>query len=109
MIVLVGRTAKDNDILSIKLASPRDFWFHIASGPGSHVIVRNPDGLDRLPRETQRAAAALAAGYSKAKAGGKTAVHVTQCSEVKKPRGYAPGKVTLGRYDTVQASPLREI
>ncbi|MFM8409558.1 MAG: hypothetical protein ACKOCT_04710, partial [Alphaproteobacteria bacterium] len=25
-VVLVGRSAEDNDILSLKLASPRDFW-----------------------------------------------------------------------------------
>lgn len=107
LTVLVGRSAADNDILSIKLASPRDFWFHIASGSGSHVVVRNPDGLDRLPRETRQLAASLAAGFSKARRGGQVAVHMTTCSEVRKPRGLAAGKVTLGRYKTVQAPPYR--
>jgi predicted ribosome quality control (RQC) complex YloA/Tae2 family protein len=107
MIVLVGRTAADNDVLSIKLASPRDFWFHVAADSGSHVVVRNPDDLDRLPRETARYAAALAAGYSKAKAGGRVAVHMTTCREVSKPRGWAPGKVALGRYDTLTVQPRR--
>ena len=106
--VLVGRSAADNDVLSVKLGSPRDFWFHIASGSGSHVVVRNPDGLDRLPRETERYAASLAAGYSKARHGGQVAVHVTTGSEVRKPRGYPPGKVTLRRFKTVQATPLRQ-
>jgi hypothetical protein len=50
MTVLVGKTAEDNDVLSLKLASPRDFWFHVAAESGSHVIVRNPEGLDRLPK-----------------------------------------------------------
>ena len=107
MIVLVGRTAADNDVLSIKLSSPRDFWLHIASGPGSHVVVRNPENLPRMPRATQQLAASLAVRYSKAKDGGRAAVHVTRCDEVRKPRGYAPGKVTLGRYSTVQAAPYR--
>ena len=107
LTVLVGKSASDNDVLSVKLAAPRDFWFHIAAGSGSHVVVRNPDGLERLPRETQRFAAALAAGYSKARKGGQVAVHVTRCSEVRKPRGFPPGKVTLGRFKTVQAEPLR--
>ncbi len=107
-IVLVGKTAADNDILSLKLASPRDFWFHIASGPGSHVVVRNPDGLDRLPRDTERFAAGLAAGYSKQRAGGRVAVHATVCAEINKPRGFAAGKVTLGRSRTVEAEPLRK-
>ena len=108
LIVLVGRTAADNDILSIKLASPRDFWLHIASGPGSHVIVRNPDNLSRLPRATQQLAASLAVRHSKGKSGGRSAVHVTRCSEVRKPRGWPAGKVTLGRYSTVQASPHQD-
>lgn len=106
--VLVGRSAADNDVLSVKLAAPRDFWFHIASGSGSHVVVRNPDGLDRLPRDTERYAAGLAAGYSKARRGGRVAVHVATASEVSKPRGWAPGKVALKRFKTIEVAPLRE-
>jgi len=107
MIVLVGRTARDNDVLSIKLASPKDFWFHVASESGSHVVVRNPDNLETLPRETKRFAAALAAGYSKARRGGKVAVHMARAGDITKARGLAPGKVHLRRYSTVNASPLR--
>jgi len=107
MTVLVGRTAADNDTLSVRLASPRDFWFHVAAGSGSHVVVLNPQGLERLPRETLRFAAALAAAHSKVKAGGRVAVHWTRCAEVRKPRGFAPGKVTLGRYETVTVAPWK--
>src|SRR5215207_1992657 len=78
MTVLVGRTAEDNDVLSLRLGSPRDFWFHVAGDSGSHVVVRNPENLDRLPRETERFAAALAAGYSKARPGGQGGVGAVQ-------------------------------
>lgn len=105
MVILVGRTAEDNDIVTFKLGAPRDFWLHVATGPGSHVVVLNPDSLDRLPRATQKLAAALAVRHSKAKAGGRTAVHLSTCSEIAKPRGFPAGKVTLGRYSTVHASP----
>jgi predicted ribosome quality control (RQC) complex YloA/Tae2 family protein len=105
--VLVGRTAHDNDLLTFKLASPNDLWLHIASGPGSHVVIRNPDNLAVIPRDTLLFAAALAAGYSSARKGGRTAVHVAERSEISKPRGFAPGKVTLRRYRTVQAKPSR--
>ena len=107
MIVLVGRTARDNDVLSLKLASSRDFWFHVASESGSHVVVRNPEKLSALPRETKRFAAALAAGYSKARRGGRVAVHMARASDVSKSRGLAPGKVHLRRFTTVHANPLR--
>ncbi|MEE4273169.1 MAG: NFACT RNA binding domain-containing protein, partial [Thermoanaerobaculales bacterium] len=107
MIVLVGRTARDNDVLSLKLAAANDFWFHVAGESGSHVVVRNPDKLDACPRETKRFAAALAAGYSKARRGGKTAVHMARAGDVGKKRGMAPGKVTLKRFTTVHAHPKR--
>lgn len=105
MTVLVGRTAEDNDIVTFKLGAPRDFWLHIATGPGSHVVVRNPGNLDRLPRATQRLAAGLAVRHSKGKAGGRSAVHLTTCGEVGKPRGFPAGKVTISRYTTVHAAP----
>lgn len=106
-VVLVGRTAQDNDLLSVRLASPRDFWFHVAGHPGSHVVVRNPDGLDRLPRETEQFAAGLAAGYSKQKKGGRVSVHAATCADVSKPRGLAPGKVQLKRFKALQVTPVR--
>src|SRR5688572_31005136 len=55
-------------------------------------VVRNPEGLDRLPKETEQLAASLAAGYSKAKKGGRVAVHVCRCEDVSKPRGFPPGR-----------------
>jgi len=107
MTVLVGRTARDNDLLSIKLAAPRDFWFHVAGESGSHVVVRNPDNLDALPRETKRFAAGLAAGYSKARRGGRVAVHMARAGEVSTRRGSPPGTVEVRRFETVHAGPLR--
>ena len=107
LVILVGRSAADNDLLTLKLAAPRDFWLHVAAGSGSHVVVRNPDNLDRLPRDTERMAAGLAAGHSKVRAGGRVAVHVARRAEVAKPRGLPAGKVTLRRFRTVQAEPRR--
>lgn len=107
MIVLVGKTAADNDVLSLELADPRDFWMHVAGSSGSHVVVRNPENIAALPRETLLFAAALAAGYSKARHGGRVSVHVARCADVSKPRGFEPGKVLLRRYTSVQVQPKR--
>jgi predicted ribosome quality control (RQC) complex YloA/Tae2 family protein len=106
-VVLVGRTAEDNDILTFKLGAPQDFWLHVSGESGSHVIVRNPDRLDRLPRDALHFAAALAARHSKARRGGRVSVHVTTCADVSKPRGLPAGKVTLRRFRTVRAKPER--
>jgi predicted ribosome quality control (RQC) complex YloA/Tae2 family protein len=105
--VLVGRTAEDNDLLTFKLGKPRDFWLHVAGDSGSHVVVLNPEGVDRLPKETERFAAALAAGYSKAKNGGRVSVHLCRCEDVSKPRGLPPGKVQLERFKNVEAQPYK--
>jgi len=56
-VVLAGRSDTDNDTLSIKLAAPNDWWFHVRGVPGSHVVLRVTD--NREPdRETLRRAAA---------------------------------------------------
>ena len=39
--ILVGRTSRDNDSLTFKVAKPNDLWLHAGDYPGSHVIVRN--------------------------------------------------------------------
>jgi len=107
LTVLVGKTAADNDVLSLRLARPQDFWLHVAGESGSHVVVRNPDGLERLPRETKKFAAGLAVGYSKARAGGRTAVHLCRAGDVSKRRGQPPGQVEIRDFETVHAGPLR--
>ena len=48
--ILVGKADADNDRLTFAVAEPRDFWLHVSGPAGSHVIVRNPLGLDALPR-----------------------------------------------------------
>ncbi len=105
--VLVGKSAADNDALSLRLCEPWDFWFHLAGDSGSHVVVRNPDRLDRLPRDTERFAASLAAGYSKARNAGRVAVHACRGADVSKRRGQPPGEVSLGRWTTVNVEPQR--
>ena len=105
--VLVGKSADDNDELSLHLCAPHDFWFHLAADSGSHVVVRNPDRLDRLPRTTVELAAGLAAGYSKARSAGRVAVHVARGEDVSKRRGQPPGEVTLERWKSISVKPLR--
>jgi predicted ribosome quality control (RQC) complex YloA/Tae2 family protein len=104
-VVLVGRTAEDNDILTFRLGAPQDFWLHVSGESGSHVIVRNPERLDRLPRETLHFAAALAARHSKARKAGTVTVHITTCAEVSKPRGLPAGKVTLRHFRSIRTKP----
>jgi predicted ribosome quality control (RQC) complex YloA/Tae2 family protein len=101
--ILVGKGSADNDRLTFGVAEPRDLWLHVAGPAGSHVVVRNPDGLDEIPRPVLDKAAQLAAWHSKARGSrGKVEVHVCRVADVKKPRGFAPGKVLLKRWDAVR-------
>lgn len=102
--VMAGRTDADNDILSIKLARPNDYWFHVRGMPGSHVLLRSAEGGEP-DRGTLEAAAAVAAWHSKARGGGIVAVSVTQAKHVGKPRGAKPGTVTIRKEKVLKVRP----
>src|SRR5260370_9050894 len=89
----------------LRAGSPRDAWLHVAAESGSHVVVRNPDGLERLPRDTLRFAAGLAARHSQARRGGRVAGHLTPCPEGSKPPRLPPRPGPPGRYRTLPAPP----
>ena len=104
--IVVGKTARANDQLSIKLGHPMDFWFHVAGMPGSHVIAGHADHPSKCPREVRRVAAGLAAFYSKARSGGSCSVHWAQCSQVTKKKGAPAGQVILKKYESMLVKPL---
>jgi len=91
---LAGRTAADNDTLSLKVARPDDWWFHVRGMPGSHVILKGPPG-EEPDRQTLKRAAAIAAYHSKAKDGGVVPVSATRARYVTKPRGAKSGTVEI--------------
>lgn len=103
-IVLVGKTDTDNDALSIKMARPNDWWFHVRSMPGSHVLLRSQPG-EEPDRETLKRAAAIAAYHSKARSGGVVPVSCTQARYVTKPRGAKPGTVQIRKEIVLKVRP----
>ena len=103
--VLIGKGDAENDQLTFKVADNTDFWLHVASVPGSHVVIRNPDKLSELPRHVLERAAELAAYHSKARDGGKVEVHLARIADISKPRGFAPGKVILKKWVGIRVYP----
>lgn len=103
--ILVGKNARDNDRLTFKVASPNDIWLHVAPTSGSHVVIRNPNNLSRIPKDTLKEAAALSVHFSKSRDGGRVAVNYTPRKFVKKARGAPAGQVQLQRHDTIRVSP----
>jgi len=102
--VLAGRGEADNDRLSLKLARPNDWWFHVRGMSGSHVVLRARDDTEP-DRETLRGAAAIAAYHSKARGGGTVAVSCTRAKFVTKPRGSKTGTVQIRKESVLKVRP----
>jgi predicted ribosome quality control (RQC) complex YloA/Tae2 family protein len=102
--VLVGRTDADNDRLSLHIAKPNDWWFHIRGMPGSHVLLRARPGADP-DRATLKRAAAIAAYHSKARTAGLVAVSYTRARYVTKPREAPPGTVHIRKETVLKVRP----
>jgi predicted ribosome quality control (RQC) complex YloA/Tae2 family protein len=106
--ILVGRTARDNDHLTFKVAKPNDLWMHTGDYSGSHVVVRNPTRKE-IPHRTIIEAAQLAAQFSQARKNSKVDVHYTQRKFVSKPKGAAPGLVRMTRFKNITVEPKEQI
>jgi predicted ribosome quality control (RQC) complex YloA/Tae2 family protein len=102
--ILVGRTARDNDHLTFKIANPNDLWLHAADYGGSHVVVRNST-RKAIPHRTLIEAAQLAGWFSQAKKDPKVDVHYTERKFVSKIKGAKPGLVRLQRFKTLTIQP----
>ncbi len=106
--IRVGRSAKDNDDLTLHHARGSDLWLHTSEAPGSHVVLvveRNvePDSEEVLD------AAHLAVHFSPLRDAHKAGVHVARKKDVHKPRGAKPGLVSLsgGKVLAVRMQPER--
>ncbi len=103
--VLVGRSAKENDILTHKYARPSDLFFHARQAQGSHVILKKGKTKTEVSKEAILEAAAIAAYYSKARTSKHVPVSYTEKRYVKKVRKGPPGLVTLLREKVVFVDP----
>ncbi len=103
-VILAGRTDADNERLSLRIARPADWWFHVSSVAGSHVLLRARDDAEpgRLVLEV---AAAVAAYHSKARSGGTVPVSCTRARYVSKPRGAELGTVSIRKQRTLKVRP----
>jgi len=93
--ILIGKSAKDNDTLTLKIGRSDDFWLHASKITGSHVIVRNPEKKDNLPNDVLVRAAGIAGAYSKAKHSTVVPVIYTKRKYVYKKKSMLPGQVNV--------------
>ena len=105
--ILVGKNNKQNDHLTLKVASNEDIWMHTKNIPGSHVIIKT-EGKE-VPDETIFEGAMLAAFFSKSKMSSQVPVDYTKKKNVKKPNGAKPGMVIYDTNNTVYVTPTEEL
>ncbi len=105
--ILVGKNNKQNDNLTLKIASNEDIWMHTKNIPGSHVIIKT-EGKE-VPDETIFEGAMLAAFFSKSKMSSQVPVDYTKKKNVKKPNGSKPGMVIYETNSTIYVTPTEEL
>ena len=103
--VLSGQDDEGNEYLSLRLAAPGDYWFHVHGFPGSHVVLRVPSGGDDPSKADLKEAAAVAAYFSKMREGGEVSVSVCRAKDVSKPRGAKRGTVSIRNESRLRVRP----
>lgn len=103
--VLVGKSNRDNDVLTHRIARPDDLWFHVRQAAGSHVILRRAGRKSEPDADAIREAASIAAYHSKAGRSSNVPVCYTERRHVRKPRGAKPGLAVVSRETVVFVDP----
>ena len=101
--VLIGKNNIQNDYLTLKLSRANDVWFHAQKLHGSHVLLRNPDGLDldEIPENVLFNCAKLAKENSKGATSLNVPVDYCFVRNVKKAQGAKPGMVNYTNFRTI--------
>ena len=105
--IFVGKNAAGNDVLVRKIGRAGDLWLHAKGMPGSHVLLRGPEGGEgaQPPDAALEMAARLAARFSRGRESGKVSVDCVPFRRLRRPRGAPPGFVTYTGQRTLIASP----
>ncbi len=102
--VLVGKNARNNDLLTQKFSYKEDLWLHAKDVTGSHVLIKYKPG-SKFPKYVVEKAAQLAAYYSQRKTDSLCPVIVTPKKFVRKPKGATPGAVAIDKEEVILVQP----
>ncbi|MBE0701250.1 MAG: DUF814 domain-containing protein, partial [Acholeplasmataceae bacterium] len=94
----VGKNNHQNEFLTHHFAKKEDYWFHVKSAPGSHVIVKAHHGMNE---PILRLAAMLAAYFSKLRMSSSIPVDYTLVRHLKKIPGKPGYQVTYKNERTI--------
>ncbi len=100
--ILVGRNARQNEIVTFSEAGRDDLWMHVRDGPGAHVVIRC--GGQPVPAPTRTAAAQLAAWFSRQRGNAGVAVVITPRRFVTRMAGGRPGQVHFRSEESISVA-----
>ena len=106
--VLCGRNNTQNEYITHRLASGRDYWFHVKGMPGSHTVMLCADSPTEPSVTDFTEACEIAAFNSKAEATQKIDVDYTLVKHLKKPPSSKPGMVIYHTYWSATVTPDAE-
>jgi len=90
--ILVGRNARENDLLLRHHVRGNDLWLHTRDYPGGYVFVRAQKGKS-VPLDALLDAGNLAVHFSKAKTSGRAELYYTQVKYLRRSKGGPLGLV----------------
>lgn len=99
--IYIGRTARQNEEVTFRIARPTDLWLHARNIHGAHVIIR----AENPPERTIAEAAALAAYYSQARNDAAVEVDLCRRRGVRKIPGGPTGLVSYHPERTLRVKP----
>lgn len=102
--ILVGRNAKNNEVVTFSLAKKDDLWLHARDVSGSHVVIKQKPNT-KFPKHIIEIAASLAAYYSKSKTEKLATVAYTERKWVRKVKGGHPGQVLVDKETVILVEP----
>ncbi|GLU56731.1 hypothetical protein Dfri01_61920 [Dyadobacter frigoris] len=105
--ILIGKNAKNNDLLTKQYAHKEDLWLHARDVTGSHVVIKHQSGK-KFPAPVIERAAQLAAWHSKRRTDSLCPVIVTPKKYVRKPKGLPEGAVVIDKEDVIMVVPTGE-
>ncbi len=97
--IVVGRNARQNELVTFRIANAEDLWLHARGAPGAHVVIRS--GGQPVSEETLQLAAQLAAYHSKLVGELAATVIVTPRRFIGRAPGGRPGQVLVRQEETL--------
>ncbi len=104
-VLLRGKNQKANHHLLTKTASPFDYWFHAADGPGAHLILKRDSPGRDVPERTMEEAASLAGLASHFSGAARATIICAQVKYVRPVKG-TPGMAVVDRILRTLSVPL---